>query len=148
MQINQQLASGLFFLAFDGVAFWLATELPMGTAADMGSGYTPRLLAMGCLGVGVIRAAGAFIGNVASEPVTLAWRPLALVTVMVAGFAVLLPLLGLPLAVIVAMLPAAVSGEVFRWPVLLAIACGLAAMTTALFAWGLKLQIPIWPAFL
>ena len=148
MHLNQQLASGLFFLAFGGLAFWLASELQMGTAGDMGSGYTPRLLAIGCLGVGVIRTAGALIGNEASEPLTLALRPLALVTIMVAGFALLLPVLGLPISVILSVLPAAVSGETFRWPLLLAIACGLAALTTVLFAWGLKLQIPILPVFL
>ncbi len=145
MRLNQQLASGLFFLGFGGLAFWLATALPMGTAADMGVGYTPRMLAVGCLAVGVIRIASIFFGSEASEPVSIAFGPLALVTVMVAGFALLLPWLGLPLAVIVSVLPAAISGETFRWHLLLAIAVVLAALTTVLFAYGLKLQIPVWP---
>lgn len=148
MRVSQQIASGLFFLLAGGIFFWLAQDLPMGTAADMGVGYTPRMLAIGLLlvGVSLLVIAATTGGN--TEPVTVAIGPFVLVTVMVAGFAALLPLLGLPLAVILSMLPAAVSGETFRWPALIGIAAALAALTTALFAWGLKLQIPVWPPLL
>ena len=46
---------------------------------------------------------------------------------------------------LLAMLPAMLSGERYSLPVLLAIALGLAVFTTLLFAYGLKLQIPITP---
>lgn len=145
MRITQQSASGLFFLGFGALAWWLASSLPMGTAADMGVGYTPRMLAIGCLGVGAILLAGAILAGGEGEGVSIAFGPLVLVSVMVVGFAALLPVLGLPLAVIASVLPAAISGETFRWTHLLAIAGGLAALTTGLFAFGLKLQIPVLP---
>ncbi len=148
MRLSQQMASGLFFLGFGAVAFVLASQLNIGTAEDMGVGYTPRMLAVGCLIVGGVLAGGALFKRGEGEPVSLAAGPLVLVTVMVAGFALLLPWLGLPLTVIASVLPAAVSGETFRWSYLFGIAAALAALTTVLFAWGLKLQIPVWPWFL
>lgn len=148
MRITQPVASGLFFLIFGAAFFWLAQDLPMGTAADMGVGYTPRMLAVGCTIVGAVLLAAAKLAREPAEPVTASLAPLVLVTVMVAGFAALLPWIGLPAAVIASVLPAAFAGEAFRWPLLLAMAAGLAALTTALFAWGLKLQIPVLPAFL
>ena len=150
MRITQQAASGLFFLAFGALFLWLSTSLPMGTAADMGVGYTPRLLAIGCQIVGGVLLVARLIsdrqGGLGSEPVSFAGAPLLLTTVMVAGFAVALPWLGLPLTVVACVVPAAIAGETFRWPVLLAIAGGLAVRTTLLFAWALRLQIPVWPA--
>lgn len=146
--MTQQVASGLFFLAFGALAFWLATDLPMGTAADMGIGYTPRMLASGCLAVGAGLTIFGVMKRGSMVPVSFATGPLLLVTLMVAGFALFLPWLGLPLTVILAVLPAAVSGETFRWPQLLGIAVALAVLTTALFAWGLKLQIPVLPWFI
>ena len=143
--MTQQAASGLFFLGFGALTFWLAQSLPMGAADDMGVGYTPRMLAAGCMLVGAALLVIAAVTGGNREPVTLALGPLVLVTVMVAGFAALLPHVGLPLAVALSVLPAALSGEQFRWGSLLAIAVGLAALTTALFAMALKLQIPILP---
>lgn len=148
MRLTQQTASGLFFLAFGILAFWLAGDLPMGTIADMGVGYTPRMLAVGCMIVGVVLLAIAMTTGGDTAPVTAALAPLVLVTAMVAGFAVLLPWLGLPLTVVACVLPAAFSGETFRWTSLAAMALILAALTTLLFAWGLKLQIPVLPPML
>lgn len=143
--MTQQIASGLFFLLFGAAYFWLATDLAMGTAADMGVGYTPRMLAVGSMGIGAILLSVGALGRGNREPVSLAVKPLLLTTAMVAGFALLLPWLGLPLTVIACVLPAALSGEKFNFGLLLLIAIGLAVFTTLLFAWALKLQIPIWP---
>lgn len=146
MRLTQQMASALFFIAFGGLYFWLATDLAMGTAADMGPGYMPRALAIGCIGVGLILLAIALAGRGLQGPVTGDMRAVSLTTAMVGGFALALPWLGLPLTVILAVMPVVVSGERYNMPVLIAIAVGLALFTTVLFALGLKLQIPIAPA--
>lgn len=148
VQITQQVVSALFFLLFGGLFYWLSGDLTIGTAADMGVGYTPRLLSFGCLSVGAILMAAAILGRsgALSERVTFAARPLLLVTAMTAGFALVLPYLGLPVAVFALVLAAALSGERFRVLSLLSVAAGLAVLTTAVFSWALNLQLPIWPA--
>lgn len=144
---QQQYLSGLFFIVFGALAVWAGNDLTIGTAADMGIGYTPRALAIGCIGVGCVlmaqgyRAAPADDGN----RVEIAWRPLFLVTIMVIGFGLLLPRLGLPLTVAVMTAAAALSGEEFNWAVLAAIALGMAVMSLLLFSTALNLQIPVWP---
>lgn len=118
----------------------------MGTAGDMGPGYVPRALAIGCVVVGGVLLAIAAVGRGLAEAVTFDGKAVLLTTAMVAGFAVALPWLGLPLTVLLCMLGAAASGERYRFSVLAAIALGLALFTALLFVWGLKLQIPLLPA--
>lgn len=145
MRVTQQFASGLFFLLFGTLYLWLGAGLEMGTAADMGVGYTPRLLGFATMAVGVALLAVGLTGRGNREPVTFAPGPLALTIAMVGGFAALLPWLGLPLTIIVCVLPAAISGEAFKLGRLVLFAIALAVTTTLLFAWALKLQIPIVP---
>lgn len=146
MRLTQGLASGLFFIVFGALGLWLAADLTAGTVADMGPGWVPRALSIACMTIGGLQMAASLLTGADSAPVTIAPVPLLLVTAMVAGFALLLPTLGLPLTVAVSVLAAAFSGERFRLPALIAIALVLAALTTGLFAFGLKLQIPVWPA--
>lgn len=147
MGARQQHWAGFFFIAFGALAIWAGRGLTVGTASDMGIGYAPRALAIGCVGVGAILLLQTlFSAPVEGEPrVSLAWRPLVLVTAMVLGFGVLLPRLGLPLTIALMIPLAALSGESFRWPTMAAIAAGMALLCTLLFSTALKLQIPIWP---
>jgi hypothetical protein len=144
---QQQYLSGLFFIVFGALAVWAGNDLTIGTAADMGIGYTPRALAIGCIGVGCFLMAQAYLSAPAGDGnrVTIAWRPLFLVTIMVIGFGILLPHLGLPLTVAVMTAAAAVSGENFSWTMLAAIAAGMAILSYLLFSVALNLQIPVWP---
>ncbi len=147
MILRQQHWSGLFFIAFGAFAVWAGSDLAIGTAGDMGIGYTPRALSIGCIVVGCILLAQAVVSSPSEdEPrVTISWRPLVLVIAMVIGFGLLLPRLGLPLTVALMTVPAALSGEDFHWPTLAAIAAGMALLSTLLFATALNLQIPVWP---
>lgn len=145
--IKQRVASGVFFIAFGAFAIWAGRDLAIGTAGDMGIGYTPRALAIGCVIVGLILLAQTVFGDPAENGglVSVAWWPLTLVTAMVVGFGILLPLIGLPLTVAIVSMATVLSGEEYRLPALVAIAAGMALLTTLLFATALKLQIPVWP---
>lgn len=147
MGVQQRYLSGLFFIAFGAFAVWAGRDLAVGTAAEMGIGYTPRALAIGCIVIGCILLLQAFIVTAAGESprVSVALRPLALVTLMVVSFGILLPYLGLPITVALITLMAGLSGETFRWPMLFAMAAGLAVMSLLLFSTALNLQIPVWP---
>lgn len=147
MGIRRQHWSGLFFVAFGAFAVWAGSDLAIGTAADMGIGYTPRALAIGCIAIGCILLLQSFLAAPVEgeQRLDIAWRPLLLVTLMVAGFGLLLPRLGLPLTVVAMTAVAAFSGEDFHWPTLGVIAVGMALLSTLLFSKALNLQIPVWP---
>lgn len=143
----KHIGAALFFVMFGGLALVLGRELPVGTAGEMGVGYTPRMLAFGCIGVGGLLLVEAILSRAPRERIAFAWRPAIFVTLLVLGFAALLPHLGLPVTIVLLTLAAGASGETFRWPLLIATALALAALATALFAWLLKLQVPVWPAW-
>ena len=145
LRIGQQLASSLFFLGFGAGALWLSTEMPIGTAAEMGVGYVPRLLAIGCLAVGIIQFATGLLFDDLGEPVAVEFKPLVLVAALIVGFATLLPDLGLPLTILLMVGATALSGEAFDWRLLLLAAVLLAAGAGILFCGLLRLQIPLWP---
>ena len=146
MRVSQPLASGVFFIAFGALVLVTGRGLDPGTAADMGSGYAPRFLAWGCVLIGVLLLGRAWLERrVRGATVTFALRPLLLVIAMVIAFALLLPRLGLPITVALTVAATALSGEKFRWPALIAIALGMALLTTLLFSTALGLQIQVWP---
>lgn len=144
LHMRQQWASSLFFLGFGSFALWLSTDMAVGTAADMGVGYVPRLLALGCIAVGVVQLVTG-LAITWGETVSVGIRPLVFVTGLVLGFAALLPFLGLPLTVFLLVLAAAFSGEALEWPMLLLTALLLSTGAGVLFGALLRLQIPIWP---
>jgi hypothetical protein len=115
------LAFAAFLVGLGAFAFALAAELPVGSATQMGPGYVPRGLAMLIMAFGVVMG-GRTLLVARQEFPAIAWRPLILISVSVAVFAVLLPLAGLAV-----------------------LAFGLAAFAVALFVLALGLPIPIWP---
>jgi hypothetical protein len=78
VRISQSLLSGLFFVAFGTATLTAGSPLEMGTAGDMGTGYTPRLLAYGLLVIGVlllIKAALLSIATTRRSRTTMRPRP-------------------------------------------------------------------------
>src|SRR3954463_16824727 len=86
------LAFGVFLVALGALAYSLASELTVGTAASMGPGYVPRGLALLIMVYGIVLGIrAAFTGHAPLADV--AWRPLILISVSVALFGVLLPVM-------------------------------------------------------
>src|SRR5262245_22051300 len=88
------LAFAAFLVAIGALAFALAGELSVGTAASMGPGYVPRGLALIIMVYGLVLGVRALFAGHAPLP-ELAWRPFILISTAVALFAVLLPITGL-----------------------------------------------------
>src|SRR6185369_658347 len=93
---QRAFASGALFLAFAVFFFVTALNYPAGTAARMGPGYFPRLLAIGLAAIGLVVMLGA-VRRTAERQVLPKWdmKGLAWVTGSVALFAALLFPLGL-----------------------------------------------------
>jgi hypothetical protein len=142
--------SGLMFVV-TGLGFaWGATYYNFGSSARPGPGYFP-------LGLGFLLAIlGAFV---LFEALTIetedgerigawSWKPLVWISASVAVFGWALPLLGMFVALPLLVVISAMAGDEFHWGEALVNAAVLTAGSWAIFTWGLKLTIPLWPSFL
>ena len=138
------LAFAAFLVALGALAFALAGELSVGSAAAMGPGYVPRGLALLIMVYGaVLGVRAAFTGR---QPFPeIAWRPLLLISASVALFAVLLPLAGLALTSIAVVLCAGFASYDVRLRENAVLAVVLAIFAVLLFVTVLGLPIPVWP---
>jgi len=147
IRINQDFVSGLMFAGWGVAGLWIARDYPMGSALRMGPGYVPRILCWGLIALGAIIAIkGAMV---AGEKITRwHWRPLVVVSIAVLAFAFLLEPGGIVAATFAIVVIGAFGGPEFKLVESLILATGLALGATVIFIYGLKLPMPIWPAFL
>ena len=136
--------AGLMFTAFGGTAIWMAQAYPLGRAARMGPGYFPTLIG------GLLVAFGLFIAlrGLAVDGHHLDsfhFKPLLMVLASVVLFGFALQYLGLFVAIVTLVVVASLGGHEFRLREALILAAILAAGSVAIFSYGLKLQIQIWP---
>lgn len=160
MNIKSQrdFASGVLFSAF-GVGFaWAATTYNVGTGARMGPGYFPLVVGVliAIMGV-VITVKSLTVDTVDGEPIgSIAWRPLVFIIGANLLFGVLLagvpgwgiPHMGLIVAIYVLTFIASLAGDQFRFKEVLVLATVLAIGSYGAFELALKLNFPIWPAFI
>jgi hypothetical protein len=141
--------AGVLFVAVGAAAVLMARRYPFGTTASMGPGYFPTILG------GLLVAIGAIVGGRSLRPskaeVAIAGaraRPVVLVLASVVAFGVALPRLGMVLASMLVVGVSRTASPGFRWVEVLLFAAGLTVFCTAVFVWGLKMPMPLWPAFL
>ena len=160
--------SGMMFLVV-GVVFAIgATNYSMGPAcppndpcatslwarlsqlsAHPGAGYFPLGLSIlvALLGA-VVLFKSLTIESDGGDPIgKFAWRPLIVIIVAIALFGAMLEPLGLALSVPVLIAVTSLAGDEFHWKGVVANAIVLTIGSWAIFIWGLKLTIPLWPAF-
>ena len=150
--------SGLLFMMV-GIAFaWGATSYKVGEGARMGPGYFPLLLGvlLAVLG-GVITFKAMIIETEDGDKIgTWAWKPVFFIIAANLLFGVLLgglpsiklPAMGMIAAIYALTLVAALAGEEFKLKEVLSLATVLAVLSYVTFILLLKLQFPVWPAFI
>ena len=150
--------SGLLFTAV-GVAFaWGATKYSLGTAARMGPGYFPTMLGvlMAILG-GVIIFKSLVVETEDGDKVgSWAWKPLLFIIAANLLFGLMLgglpkikfPAFGLIVGIYVLTFVASLAGDEFKFKEVAVLATILAIMSYLAFIVLLKLQFPVWPAFI
>ena len=142
--------SGLMFIAVGAAFAWGATSYSFGSSARPGPAYFP-------FGLGVLLAI--LGGMVLFKAMTLeveggdkigkwAWKPLIMITSTVAIFGWMLPHMGMVIALPILIIVAALAGDEFHWKDALINSVVLTAGCWVIFIYGLKLTIPLWPAFL
>lgn len=143
----KEFGSGCLFALSGLAAIVLGSAYPVGTAARMGPGYFPRGLGMILIALGLIlvvkslRTQGARI----SIP-TL--KPMLIVLGSVVLFGLTVVPLGLVLATILLIIASSTASHEFRWKESIIASVLLAAFVVVAFSYGLKLQLPNWPAFI
>ncbi len=146
-RINQDFVSGLMFVGWGVAGLWVGRDYPVGSALRMGAGYMPRLLCWGLVLLGIVIAIkGAMVAGERIE--RWHWRPLLVVSAAVLAFAFLLEPGGLLVAILAIVVIGALGGPEFRLHEALILAAGLAVGAVAIFVYGLKLPLPIWPVWL
>jgi len=150
--------SGLLFTAV-GVAFaWGATKYSIGTGARMGPGYFPLMLGilMAILG-GVITFKALVVETEDGDKVGgWAWKPLFFIIAANLLFGLMLgglpsikfPAFGLIAGIFALTFVASLAGEEFKPKEVAVLATILAIMSYLAFIVLLKLQFPVWPAFI
>jgi Tripartite tricarboxylate transporter TctB family len=138
------LAFAAFLVALGALAFALAGELTVGTAAAMGPGYVPRGLALIIMVYGLLLGSRAMLAG-RQAFADIAWRPLLLISAAVALFAILLPIAGLALTSFAVVVCAGFAAYDVRLHENALLGAALAAFAVALFVGVLGLPIANWP---
>ncbi len=145
LRINvPDLAFAAFLLALGALAFSLASQLTMGSAAAMGPGYVPRGLSVIVMIYGAALGVRALFSGALPFP-AIEWRPLLLLSVSVALFAVLLPVAGLAVTSFVVVICAGFAAYDVRLRENAIAALILAAFASLLFVSALGLPINVRP---
>jgi hypothetical protein len=138
--------AGLLFVAFGALAIVVGSNYTLGTAARMGPGYFPRILGGLLIVLGLALALRAL--RLSGPPLPgWQWRPVLVVLLSVAAFGLIVDRVGIVLSTIFLIVAASAASREFRWREAIVAGCILAASAVGVFVIGLKLQLPIWPAF-
>lgn len=142
--------SGLMFVVV-GIAFaWGSTEYSFGSSARPGPGYFPFGLGvlLALLG-GLVLFKALTIESEGGDPIgSIAWKPLIILVAAIIVFGLALPRLGMAITLPILIVMSALAGDEFHWKDALLSCVILTLGSWAVFVLGLKLVIPVWPAFI
>lgn len=142
MPITKDGLGGLLFAAIGLFALLTSQSYPAGTALSMGPGYVPTVVSTLILALGVLLFVRGLRREPGAEILAIAWRPLALVSAAIAGFAVLIQfgiLVAVTYLVVVSWL-ADPNRSLKALPALVGVGIGV---TILIFKLGLNLPIPL-----
>jgi len=146
---QKNFAAGLLYIVIGGGFAIGATVYKLGTAARMGPGYFPFWLGLllALIGAFVLVASLRTTGPREKLP-AFDWRSLTWILASVALFGFLLPRMGLVISLVALVLVASRASHEFSWKGAIANAAVLLALCLGAFIYALKLQLPLWPAFI
>ena len=139
--------AGVLFIVLGGGACLIALGYSFGTAGRMGPGYFPRALGLLLALLGAILVVRSF--RLQGEPISFpTFMPLGIVLVSVFIFGVSVNYLGLVASTILMVLVSSTASHEYRWKESVIASLALAIFVVIAFRYGLKLQLPTWPAFI
>jgi putative tricarboxylic transport membrane protein len=135
--------TGVIYVVFGGLAFWIARDYGFGTASRMGPGYFPTILGAILVLIGLISLVRSFI--VPGEPLgKFALKAGVLILVSTVLFGFLVNRAGLVIALLALVLVSAAASEKFRfeWKAVLGLIV-LIAFCALVFVMGLGVPMPL-----
>jgi Tripartite tricarboxylate transporter TctB family len=151
MQIRNKkdLWSGVLFVVTGVLFMILSRQYQMGTAAKMGPGYFPTMLGGLMALLGLITCWTSISKSAAKVELNkVGWRELALVLVAVVVFALLLPKMGIIVAIVGLIGVSAIASHEYNIKDTLITTVVLLILSYVVFVWGLELQFPVLPTFM
>lgn len=142
--------SGLMFVVVGGSFAIGALNYSFGSSARPGPAYFPFGLGvlLALLG-GMILFEALTIETEDGEPVgAFAWKPLAVILGAVVLFGFMLPRLGMIISLPILVMISAYASDEHTWLGSIINSVVLTVLCWAVFVVGLKLTIPLWPAFI
>lgn len=138
--------TGVMFIALGAIAMYVSRNYSLGTAGRMGPGYFPLLLGSLLAVIGLALLVRSFV--VDGEPVgRVAVVPLGLIVLSVVLFGALLQHVGLVIALIIVIGVSALASRESKPLQVAALAAAVTAFSVAVFVYGLRLPLPVWPQF-
>jgi Tripartite tricarboxylate transporter TctB family len=135
--------TGVIYVLFGGLAFWIARDYGFGTASRMGPGYFPTILGAILVLIGVTSLVRSFI--VPGEPLgKFALKAGVLIILSTVLFGFLVNRAGLVIALLALALVSAAASEKFRfeWKAVLGLIV-LIAFCALVFVMGLGVPMPL-----
>ena len=139
--------AGLMFISF-GLFFLIgARNYQLGSAARMGPGYFPTLVAGAITIIGSIVVFQSLIVK-GAKVTMIPLRAISYITFSLILFGYLLKPLGLLLALVLLVVISAYAGHEFKIKEVLFLSAILIVLSVLVFVKGLSLPFPLWPRFL
>jgi hypothetical protein len=140
----RDLAAGVAFAAFGAATVVIGSRYRLGDLTSMGPGYFPSILGVGLLAIGGVLIVSGLVGQ-GERIAPIRLRPLLLIALSVPAFGLTLSHLGLVAASLQTVVIARLAGPDHRPLETLILAVVLAASCAALFVYGLKLPLQLFP---
>ncbi len=139
--------AGILYIAFGVGAIAIAYDYPVGSAGRMGPGYFPRGLGIILIALGLILGLRSL--KLRGAPLSFpAFKPILIVLGSVVLFGLAAPKLGLVVATLILVIASSTASDEFTWKSAILSSIFLAIFTVLAFAYGLNLQLPVWPWFM
>jgi Tripartite tricarboxylate transporter TctB family len=137
--------SGVMFLGFALVAIAAARGYSMGSGGKMGPGYFPMLLGIALAGLGALLVGRSLVLD-GVRVTRLQVRPTLMIVLGVILFGLMIPYLGLVIALATVTAVSAFASRESRPLEVAALAAVLAAFSVGIFVYALRLPLTVWPA--
>jgi hypothetical protein len=141
--------SGVMFIIFGALFAVIAQNYDMGTAQRMGPAYFPTILGGLLVVLGIIIVMKGFGHTAEDHKVERFYAgPIFWVLGSVVVFGLTLRWLGFVIAIVLLVAISSLGSHESKWKEVIALSVGMAILTYLVFIVGLKMTIPVLPAFL
>jgi hypothetical protein len=141
-------AAGALFLLVAVFYFLMSFKYATGTAARMGPGFFPRMVAIVLAAVALGIMVGALSPRAKTEKLER-WdvKGLLWISGSVALFGLLLPTFGLVIALTALIVVSSLASPEFSWRGTIVNTVVLVVFCVGVFIYGISLQFPVWPVW-